>query len=97
MVEQFAVGSGQLASGNMQSAIGNKQSAISNEEFKFKIFTSNKDLDGSFLQGVAVDEWVNYNLHTKVCCSSINNILPVLKQGLKRKPVYYLHFCLNFE
>ena len=71
MVEQWAVGSGQRVKGNSL--------------FDFKIFCGNKDLDGSFLQGVAFDEWVNYNAHTKVWYSSSNNVLPVLPREIKNE------------
>jgi hypothetical protein len=63
------------AIGNKQWATGNRQSATGNKEFEFKIFTSNHDLDGSLLPGVAFDEWVQYNAQTKVWYSSINKIL----------------------
>jgi glycosyltransferase involved in cell wall biosynthesis len=53
--------------------------------YEFKIFCSNKDLDGSFLQGVAFDEWVPYNAHTKVWYSSSGIILPVLQQQIKKE------------
>ena len=54
-------------------------------KYQFNIFCSNKDLDGSLLQGVAFDEWVNYNAHTKIWYSSSNNILPVLQREIKNE------------
>jgi glycosyltransferase involved in cell wall biosynthesis len=76
MVQQLAMGSGQLA--------------IGSNAFEFKIFCSNKDLDGSLLQGVAFDEWVNYNAHTKVWYSTTNNIMPVLQKEIKKEsPDYF--------
>ena len=53
--------------------------------YEFNIFCSNKDLDGSLLQGIAFDEWVNYNAHTKIWYSSSNNILPVLQREIKNE------------
>ena len=60
--------------------MGNGQEAM-----EFKIFCGNKDLDGSLLQGVAFDEWVQYNTNTKVWYSSTSNILPVLLQEIKKE------------
>lgn len=60
------------------------------DNFQFNIFCSNKDLDGSLLQGVAFDEWVNYNAYTKVWYSSSNNILPVLQREIKNESPDYL-------
>ncbi|MBK8521414.1 MAG: hypothetical protein IPL54_11285 [Chitinophagaceae bacterium] len=71
------------AMGNMQLAKG--QEAMGNSAMEFKIFCSNKDLDGSLLKGVAFDEWVQYNKQTKVWYSSANNILPVLQQEIKKE------------
>ena len=55
-----------------------KDDSLRSDNFQFKIFCSNKDLDGSLLQGVAFDEWVPYNANTKVWYSSTDNVLPVL-------------------
>ena len=63
-----------------QLAVGSGQLAM-----EFSIFCSNKDLDGSVLQGVAFDEWVPGNANTKTWYSSSNNILPVLKQAIKKE------------
>jgi hypothetical protein len=67
-------------------AIGNEQEAM-----QFKVFCGNKDLDGSLLQGVAFDEWVPYNAHTKVWYSSSGNILPVLQQEIKKATILLKH------
>lgn len=67
-----------------------------NIAMEFKIFCSNKDLDGTLLQGVAFDAWVPLkpaltttgsfaSLRTKVWYSSSGNILPVLQQEIKKK------------
>lgn len=76
MVEQLAVGSGQRAPNN--------------SSFEFSIFCSNKDLDGSLLQNVLFDKWVEYNANTKVWYSSNNNILPVLQHEIKKEKPDYL-------
>ena len=108
MVKQLAVGEGQRAVGSGQEAVGSEQLpvgggqfAVGNGAFEFKIFCSNKDLDGSIVQGVAFDEWVPLKpvlamtgsfatLRTKVWYSSANNILPVLKQEIKKEKPDYL-------
>jgi glycosyltransferase involved in cell wall biosynthesis len=64
---------------------------ICNGGIEFKIFCSNKDLDGSLLKGVEFNEWVTYNTNTKVLYSSGSNILPVLQQEIKKqKPKHLL-------
>lgn len=69
--------------------MGNGQQATGNVAMEFKILCSNKDIDGCILQGVAFDEWVPYNAHTKVWYSSNNDILPLLQQQIKKeKPAY---------
>lgn len=101
MVKQLARGSGQGAIGSWQRAEDILQQASCNERdrqddrlcevnYEFKIFCSNKDLDGSLLQGVVFDEWVPYNANTKVWYSSTDNILPVLKQEIKKEKPDYL-------
>ncbi len=57
--------------------------------FEFWIFCSNKDLDGSTLN-VEFDKWVNYSDSTKVWYSSTNNLLPVLKNEIKKERPGYL-------
>lgn len=55
------------------------------DQFEFSIFCSNKDLDGSVLQGAAFDEWVTYNTQTRVWYSSKKSILPVLQSEIKKQ------------
>ncbi len=64
--------------------------AVGNGEMEFKIFCSNKDMDGSIIKGVAFDEWVPYNANTNIWYSSTNIILPVLKQEIKKEKPDYL-------
>lgn len=89
MVKQLAVSSGQSAVSSGQPT-GSCGWAVGNDAMEFKIFCSNKDLDGSLLQGVAFDEWVPYNAHTKVWYSSNNNILPVLQEEIQKEKSSYL-------
>jgi len=51
---------------------------------EFKIFCSNKDLDGSPLTNVEFDKWINYNANTRVWYSSKNNLLPLIKKEIKK-------------
>jgi glycosyltransferase involved in cell wall biosynthesis len=74
---------------NMVKAMGNWQYATGNNAIEFKIFCSNKDLDGTLLD-VPFDEWVTYNNHTQVWYSSSNNVLPVLKREIKKEKPSYL-------
>lgn len=83
MVKHLAVGSG-------QEAVSSEQLAVGNGEMEFKIFCSNKDLDGSIIKGVAFDAWVPYNANTNIWYSSTNIILPVLKQQIKKEKPDYL-------
>ena len=81
-VEELAVGILRQVPRNNRDKQDDRQKE---EKFKFSIFCGNKDLDGSILQGVANDEWVQYNANTKVWYSSTGNILPVLQQEIKKE------------
>ena len=59
------------------------------EKFEFKIFCSNKDLDGTVLANIKFDQWVRYSDNTEVWYASKNNWLSVLKKEIeKEKPDY---------
>ena len=47
------------------------------------IFCGNKDLDGTLLNGVEFDKWVNFNTNTKVWYATGNNFKTNLKKILK--------------
>jgi len=67
------------AGGPIQSIVNLVNQPI--EGMEYKIICSNKDLDGSLLQGVAYDEWVKYNLQTQVWYNSNNSaVRDLLKQ-----------------
>jgi len=56
---------------------------LRSDVYEFKIFCSNKDLDGSPLTNVEFDKWINYNANTRVWYSSKNNLLPLIKKEIK--------------
>lgn len=60
------------------------EGAAKNDD-EFKVFCSNKDLDGSLLKGVVLNEWVAYNDCAKVWYNSNANVLPVLQQEIKKQ------------
>ena len=74
---------------NMVWAMGNCANGQSTEKnvkqpgYSFRIFCSNKDLDGSLITGVPFDVWVDYNACTKVWYSSNDNILLPLQAAIK--------------
>ncbi len=55
------------------------------KEYAFKIFCSNKDLDGRILKNVEFDKWVRYSGNTEVWYSSSKTILQVLKKEIKKE------------
>jgi glycosyltransferase involved in cell wall biosynthesis len=77
------------AGGPIQS-IANFVNKFDNDYFQFNIFCSNKDMDDSLLQGVAFDEWIQYNTCTKVWYSSTNSIMTVLQAAQKKENPDYL-------
>ena len=78
------------STGSCGLAVSSEQLAVGNAEMEFKIFCSNKDMDGSIIKGVAFDAWVPYNANTNIWYSSTNIILPVLKQEIKKEKPDYL-------
>ena len=67
-----------------------KNVGADNFDIAFKIFTSNKDLDGAVLQNIEFDKWVHYSENTEVWYSSDNNLLPVLKKEISKESPAYL-------
>lgn len=74
LVDQFAVGSLQLA----------------NEQYQFKIICSNKDLDGSLLTTLEYDRWIRYSSNTEVWYSSSDKITNVLNNELNKDAVLFI-------
>jgi len=60
-----------------------KEITAAEASMQFGIFCSNRDLDGSILEGVAFDQWVPYQTNTKVWYSSTESILPVVQREIK--------------
>ena len=88
------------AGGPVQS-VANLVQQYGHVAVNFKIFCANTDLDGMVNQGVAFDEWVNFNEHTQVWYASKNKRLAMLQQARLLKPdvlfiigVYSLYFNL---
>ena len=82
-----------LESGPVVNPDGSEQQMnFGNDNFdvEFKIFTSNKDLDGTVLQNVEFDKWVSFSENTEVWYSSQNNLLPVLKKEIKKETPAFL-------
>ena len=50
---------------NLYSSDQEKNVGADNFDIAFKIFTSNKDLDGAVLQNVEFDKWVHYSENTE--------------------------------
>lgn len=73
MVEQFAAISGHS---------GAKSRLLGEQCFQFSIFCSNKDLDGTILNSVPHDQWVQYNSNTRVWYSSDNKIIPIFRKEI---------------
>jgi glycosyltransferase involved in cell wall biosynthesis len=73
------------AGGPVQSIV-NLVNQWGREQVKFKIFCSNKDLDGSTNKGVAFDEWVVYNEHTQVWYASSHSIATMRREISQSKP-----------
>jgi glycosyltransferase involved in cell wall biosynthesis len=74
------------AGGPVQS-IANMVQQLEGGSLQFKIFCSNKDLDGSIIKNVDFDKWVRYSDNTEVFYSSNNNLQPVLKREMgKERP-----------
>ena len=83
----------QLSMVNSQWSEGNETQKVNETDkvlFEFKIFTSNKDLDGTVLQNVEFDKWVHYSENTEVWYSSDNKLLPVLKGEISNESPAYL-------
>ena len=68
------------AGGPVQS-VANLVQQYGHVAVNFKIFCANTDLDGMVNQGVAFDEWVNFNEHTQVWYASKNKRLAMLQQA----------------
>jgi len=66
-------------------SIANMVQQLGAAAVEFKIFCSNKDLDGSLLTNVEFDKWINYNANTRVWYSSKNNLLPLIKKEIKKE------------
>ncbi len=60
--------------------------------FEFSVFCSNKDLDGTILNTIPHDQWVQYNSNTRVWYSSNNDIISVLKKeiNLNKPDLFYI-------
>lgn len=68
------------AGGPVQS-IANLVAQYHPANVQFKIYCANTDLDGSVLQGVAFDEWTNYNAYTQVWyASKKHQQIPAIKK-----------------
>lgn len=79
-----------LGSNNLLETTGNEGEIHSETNYQFSIFCSNKDLDGSLLEGVTFDKWLQFKTNTKIWYSSIDNILPVLKKQIKKEKPDFL-------
>lgn len=84
------------AGGPIQSIVNLVNQPI--EGIEYRIICSNKDLDGSSLQGIECDEWVWFNERTKVWYNSINkNVIAVIKQAALWKPdLFYINGIYSF-
>lgn len=83
MVKQLAVGSFQPPAESREPGVG---------EIQFSIFCSNKDLDGTILNSVTHNQWVEYGSNTKVWYSSDDKIIPVLKKeiSINKPDLFYI-------
>ena len=70
------------AGGPIQS-VANLVTQSEGTALNFKIFCSNKDLDGKALENVLPNRWVRYNKNTEVWYSSGNNLQGVLNSSIK--------------
>ena len=64
---------------------------LESEPAQFSIFCSNKDLDGTLLQSVAYDEWVQYSPNARIWYSTNNKILALLESEIKKQEPAFLY------
>lgn len=76
------------AGGPIQS-IANMVKQVGGEGLEFCIFCRNKDLDGAVL-AVPPDQWVQYVKGTNIWYSSKDNILPLLREEIKKQQPGFL-------
>ncbi len=78
------------AGGPIQS-VANLVTQFKGAALNFKIFCSNKDLDGKALENILPNRWVRYNKNTEVWYSSGNNLQEVLRSAIKEyKPSFIM-------